>query len=149
GYSKFGLKDYDITVELTATRRTGFHRYKFPKIEDGARVILDLSHVLRNVNGAWMKYHGGVISSVSSTQIRGFGRYSNLWSSSPAFNVYFCSQFKTPAKSFATFWSHKIYPDTTYQTGMNSIGAIMSFDTSKENVILSRVGISFISANNA
>ncbi|CAG8492512.1 2584_t:CDS:10, partial [Acaulospora colombiana] len=147
GYSKFGLESYDTVVELTATRRTGFHRYTFPKgKKDNARVILDLSNVINGVDGNWMKYNGGIITSVSTTQIKGFGRYSSAWSSSPEYDVYFCSQFKTPAKSFATFWSNEIYPDSTYQVGVNSIGAILTFDTSKENVILSRVGISFISA---
>ena len=37
------LADYDITVELTATERTGLHRYVFPPGEP-AHVILDLEH---------------------------------------------------------------------------------------------------------
>ena len=45
GYQKLHLDRYDIDVELTATKRVGFHRYTFKK-EDNASVIIPLS-------GAW------------------------------------------------------------------------------------------------
>ena len=43
GYYSVVLKDYKVKVELTATKRAGFHRYTFPKANN-ARVILDLGH---------------------------------------------------------------------------------------------------------
>ncbi len=43
GCYKVQLDDYNIKVELTATERTGFHRYTFPK-SDSAGIIIDLSH---------------------------------------------------------------------------------------------------------
>lgn len=41
GYYKVLLDDYNITAELTATKRVGFHKYTFPK-SDQARIILIL-----------------------------------------------------------------------------------------------------------
>ena len=43
GYYRTVLKDYGIEVELTATERTGLHRYAFPAGES-AYVIIDLEH---------------------------------------------------------------------------------------------------------
>ena len=43
GYYRTLLKDYGIEVELTATERTGLHRYKFPAGKS-AHVIVDLEH---------------------------------------------------------------------------------------------------------
>ena len=34
GYYKVLLDDYNVTAELTATKRTGFHRYTFPESEN-------------------------------------------------------------------------------------------------------------------
>ena len=41
GYYKVKLDDDNITAEMTATKRVGFHRYTFPK-SDKANIILDL-----------------------------------------------------------------------------------------------------------
>ena len=41
GYYKVLLDDYQVTVELTATNRTGVHRYTFPK-SDESNIIIDL-----------------------------------------------------------------------------------------------------------
>lgn len=43
GYYSVLLKDYKVRAELTATERTGLHRYTFPA-SDQAYLILDLQH---------------------------------------------------------------------------------------------------------
>jgi len=43
GYYSVLLQDYKVRVELTATERTGLHRYTFPA-SDKAYLILDLQH---------------------------------------------------------------------------------------------------------
>ena len=43
GYYRVYLQDSKVKVELTATERTGIHRYTFPK-SDNARFLLDLAH---------------------------------------------------------------------------------------------------------
>jgi predicted alpha-1,2-mannosidase len=43
GYYRTFLEDYGIEVELTATARTGLHRYVFPSGQE-AHVIIDLEH---------------------------------------------------------------------------------------------------------
>ena len=43
GYYKVHLDKYDIDVELTTSKRVGFHRYTFNK-DGNANIILDLNH---------------------------------------------------------------------------------------------------------
>ncbi|MFT3826649.1 MAG: GH92 family glycosyl hydrolase [Chitinophagaceae bacterium] len=47
GYYKVKLDKYDITAELTATTRVGFHQYTFPQ-SDNAHIILDLMSGIYN-----------------------------------------------------------------------------------------------------
>ena len=49
GYYAVMLDDYHIKAELTATERTGIHRYTFPKGE--GHIILDLAYGIYNYDG--------------------------------------------------------------------------------------------------
>ncbi|CAG8701789.1 17936_t:CDS:10, partial [Racocetra persica] len=151
GYSKFGLKRYNIMVELTASRRVGLHRYTFPPSENNAKVILDLSHILSFGWGYVSSFDDGAITSLSLNQIKGVGRYRGGWNSNGPYKVYFCSQFNVNATEQATWWNNRIDINTTSCVGTSGdkIGAILTFDTIKNPVIISRVGISFISADQA
>ncbi|CAG8503637.1 13364_t:CDS:2 [Racocetra fulgida] len=130
GYSKFGLKRYNITVELAASKRTGLHRYTFPPTKNNVKIIIDLPHNLHVLT-----YAGG-------------------WNQGGPYIVYFCSQFNVDAIEFATwtsdnpYYQGQIYFDgNTYFGKIN--GAILTFNATKNPVIKSRVGISFISADQA
>src|SRR5450759_4427806 len=43
GYYSVVLKDYNVNVELTASKRVAFHRYTFPESKN-ANIIIDLGH---------------------------------------------------------------------------------------------------------
>lgn len=51
GYYSVQLDDYDIRAELTATERTGVHRYTFPADARQGNVILDLDYGIYNYDG--------------------------------------------------------------------------------------------------
>ncbi|RIB12655.1 Glycoside Hydrolase Family 92 protein [Gigaspora rosea] len=153
GYSKFGLKRYNITVELTASRRTGLHRYNFPSSKNKARIIIDLPHNLYTRGyGFTHKYLGGSIQSISLNHVKGAGRYSGGWNRGGPYIVYFCSQFNVNATEFET-WKSKERYQTTYFDGTTYFGeingAILTFNITENPVIISRVGISFISVDQA
>ncbi|CAG8450762.1 6122_t:CDS:10 [Cetraspora pellucida] len=143
GYARIGLKRYDVVVELTASRRTGLHRYIFPPLINESHIMIDLSHI--NTHG---RYVSGAIS-VTSNEMKGFGRYKD-WRFGPEYSVYFCSQFDKNASEYYTFWNGVIKSNSSFESGgLYSIGAIMAFDTTKGSIIKSRVGISFISTDQA
>jgi putative alpha-1,2-mannosidase len=84
GYYSVILDDHNIKAELTATARTGFHRYTFPASEK-SNIILDL------------KNRDFVIESnlkiISDTEISGLRR-SKRWAEDQY--VYFYAKFSKP-----------------------------------------------------
>ncbi|MDR1681671.1 MAG: GH92 family glycosyl hydrolase [Prevotellaceae bacterium] len=91
GYYAVHLDRYNIDVELTATKRTGFHRYAFPPSDD-AKVVIDLE------NGqCWDKPVRGYIVQENDTVVSGF-RYSTGWASDQ--RIYFTAVFSRPIKRF-------------------------------------------------
>lgn len=87
GFYEVFLDDYKIKVQLTATARTGFQQYQFPKQEKTVSVIIDL------------KYRDEVIETrltkVSSTEVEGY-RISRGWAAKQY--VYFVARFSKPIK---------------------------------------------------
>lgn len=84
GYYSVRLDDENIVVELTTTRRVGFHRYHFPRNAQ-ANIILDLEHRDRVLDSA--------LSIVSKTRIEGYRR-SKAWAKNQI--VYFVAEFSRP-----------------------------------------------------
>jgi predicted alpha-1,2-mannosidase len=78
------LKEEGIRVSLTATARTGFHRYEYASTGN-RNVLIDLLH--RD------KLTDGRIRIVSDRRIEGFRR-SSAWASDQL--VYFCIEFDRP-----------------------------------------------------
>ncbi|MBO4956118.1 MAG: GH92 family glycosyl hydrolase [Muribaculaceae bacterium] len=83
GYYKVRLSDYDITVELTASERTGVQRYTFPEGE--ACVIVNLAKAMN-----WDATVDTQIDTVGSNILAGY-RFSNGWARNQ--KLYFVSVF--------------------------------------------------------
>ena len=91
GYYRAHLSRYDVTAELTSSRRVGFHRYTFPASSD-AHLTVDVEHCLSRGSGkGWEDQHfvGGEIHVVSDHEITGMGRYTGGWNRGGEYRVYF------------------------------------------------------------
>lgn len=124
GYYKVHLDDSHITAELTATTRTGFHRYAFPENADSAFVKVDLAYGI-----GWDKPTDSKIIVENDSTISGY-RYSTGWAKDQ--KIYFSAQFSRP---FTAVCGN----DTT---------TLFSFGKSSEPLLV-KVGISPVSINNA
>ncbi len=91
GYYSVPLTRYGITAELTATSRTGLHRYTFPQTEDAA-IVIDLEN-----GGCWDKATDTFIEKLSDTAIQGY-RYSTGWSKNQ--KLHFYAEFSRPFTDF-------------------------------------------------
>ena len=149
GLYQVKLLDYNIDVELTATKRCGFHQYIFPQGKE-SHIILDLEH---GSSGACTivpedNYDTTTVASlkiIDDRHIEGY-KISNGWAN--AMHVYFVMEFSRP------FIKHGILSDGIYKTGaMKSSGLHISanfdFDLNENNVVLVKVGISPVSTVNA
>ncbi len=87
GFYQVYLEDHEVNVELTTSKRVGFHKYTFPK-KKKAQVLLDLEH-----RDKLLEYK---IEIVDSNTIQGV-RYSNCWAKKQKIHYYI--QFSAPFKN--------------------------------------------------
>jgi len=92
-YYAVTLEDNDIRAELTATRRTGVHRYTF-RSGGEAHIILDMMHGIYNYDN---KNVWTFIRVENDTLVTGF-RQTNGWARTRT--VYFAIAFSKPFSSY-------------------------------------------------
>ena len=144
GYYSVVLKDYKVKVELTATKRAGFHRYTFPKANN-ARVILDLGHQIGENKSEQLSE----LRIIENKRIEGV-------KSAGLGKVYFVAEFSKPFAYYGTFDNDlktpesggSIWPYKNGEVGKN-IGAFVNFKTTENEQILVKVGISYTSLEGA
>lgn len=129
------LDDYNIKVELTATKRAGFHKYIFPK-SDSANIIIDLTHRDKVIESG--------IKIIGEQEIEGFRR-STGWANDQV--VYFVVRFSKPFIKFGIETGNKIIQEK--EALSENIKAFVSFNTSEKEEILVKVGISAVNLEGA
>ncbi len=143
GYYAVYLDDYNIKAELTATTRTGFQRYTFPK-SDKAHILFDLQ-IPEETD---VEIVSAEITKVTDTEIIGFvKRVYNM----NDYTLYFVAQFNKPFNSLTGWKGDEIQYDIEIISvdGNLDIGALVNFSTEKDEVIIMRTAISYVSADQA
>lgn len=143
GYHKVFLKDYGISVELTSSTRVGFHRYKFPKnkkksiiFDTGAR----LAHGPTTFSKVW---------KVSNTEIAGVQVLKKTGRRPKDTPVYFVAKLNKSFDSFKGWVNNEMVEvDTDTIQGVNA-GAGLFFENEEASEVLMKVGISYVSVEQA
>lgn len=161
GYYSVDLLDYNIHAELTATSRTGFHRYTFNENEP-AHVIMDLTASIYNFESKVVWSDVRVLDNQTLLAYRS----TNGWAKHR--KMYFAIRFSRPFNSIELInqdntryrcngcLNHdaKHKPSTIvnsaiqYTAGKN-IKVVAHFDSPKSAPLLVKVGLSAVSRNNA
>lgn len=159
GYYTNKLTKYDVLTEVTATQRVGVHRYTFP--EGQANVLLNLGQGLTNESGAFIRFKGE--NEVEGMKMLGTFCYN----SQAVFPIYFVMRVegKKPVKSglwkkqrpmegVKAQWDpdhgrYKIYENYHKDIAGDDVGAWFSFELQSEEEIEVRIGVSFVSIENA
>lgn len=158
GYYSVELSKYNVKAEATASMRTGLSRFTFP--EGKSNILLNLGEGLTNESGATVRF-------VNETEIEGcklFGTF--CYNPQAVFPLYFVMKInKVPAKS--GYWKkqrpmkgvesewdiyagkYKLYTNYTREISGDDIGVWFSFDTEKDEQIEVKIGVSFVSIENA
>ena len=143
GYYSVLLDDYKIKAELTATSRAGFQRYTFPKAEK-ARVLFDLMVPEEGKP----EIINARITKVSDSEIEGEIHRSMGWNE---YTLHFVARFNKPFDSM-TGWSgsdiKKDIENIAVSKDMD-IGAVVNFAVEKNETLLLKTGISYVSTENA
>lgn len=152
GYYEVLLADYGIKARLTATTRTGVHKYTYP---EGAtqRLILDMIHGIYNYDGKVLWTH---IRVENDTLVTGY-RITNGWARTNY--TYFAMSFSKPVIHYGCREKAKIdyrggYGKFDMQENFPDIGgrkivAYFEFDPSASTDLEVKVAISGVSTDGA
>lgn len=171
GYYSVFLSDYQIRTEATVAQRAGMLKFTFPERAD-ARIQIDLA---RRVGGTSTWQEVRIIDDytisgkmVCTAEGGGWGNGGGK----PDYTVHFCARFSKPLKNYGV-WSvavpegqsrklgfvesddfqrltskAEVHKLVTEYTGKH-IGFFTEFSTHKDEVVLMKAGISFVSEENA
>lgn len=130
GYYRVFLDRWGIQAELTAGRRVGMHRYRFPRDEEH-QVVIDLTHRDLLLDGE--------LEIVNGHTVAGFRR-SKQWAQDQ--QLYFYVEFSEP------FCGTCLEKSAT-EAGDKNTKVLLTFDTGRRRTVLAKIGLSSVSVENA
>ncbi|MCI6617878.1 MAG: GH92 family glycosyl hydrolase [Prevotella sp.] len=139
GYYQVMLLDDQINAELTATKRTGMHRYTYPDRQN-ARLLIDLSTTIHSrrhpVEQIWI---------VNDHTVAGM-KYSEGWA--PQRVIYFYAEFSQPFT--ASLYNRKGLLKGQRRVTDETVKALLHFRRlSTERQVIAKVGLSAVDAEGA
>jgi predicted alpha-1,2-mannosidase len=154
GYYKVKLNT-GITTELTATTRSGMGRFTFPATTQ--------ANLMLKLNGSQNAVSNTTFSVVNNTEVVGSVTTGHFCGASPTYTMYFAAKFDRPFTSTGTFLQNlqpaatnsrpgaKIQPKTSAVAPKvnGPTGEYLTFDTTANQVVQAKVGISYVSTANA
>ena len=158
GYYSNTLTKYNIKAEATASMRTGLSRFTFPKGE---------SHILLNLGEGLTNETGATVRIVNDTEIEGSKLLGTFcYNPQAVFPVYFVMKVNKAPKKMG-YWKkqremkgveaewdiysgkYKLYTSYTREMSGDDIGVWFDYDTDEGEAIEVKMGISYVSIENA
>jgi putative alpha-1,2-mannosidase len=139
GYYSVRLTDTDILCELTASNRTGVHRYTFPR-ETTPRLVVNL------ISGQEDSPTDTRLTIVNDKLITGY-RFSHGWANNQKF--YFAARFSRPITRCQLFDTSNTARAGKEIRFANGCRAMLDFAGSSPNTLIVKVGISAVDEKGA
>jgi predicted alpha-1,2-mannosidase len=147
GYYKVLLDNYNITAELTATKRVGFHRYTFPK-SDQSHIILDIG----NVQGESGPVTDAGIKMLDDTHFEGYvityPKYVKTYDEGGRVAMFIYGEVSKKPVDVGSFNATGITQKSTSASGKGA-GLFLDYKTAQNEAIEIKVGLSYTSTANA
>ena len=147
GYYKVKLKDYNVTAELTATPRVGFHRYTFPATEQ-SHILFDIGNKLGEsgeIQDALVRFNG-------TNEVTGYvitePYYVTRYQPGAVVPLYFCATVSRQPKAYGSFNGKRIRPNAKEAKGLGA-GMYLRYATRENEHITVKMGLSYTSIENA
>jgi predicted alpha-1,2-mannosidase len=138
GYYSVEISRYQVKAELTATVRTGFHKYKFAEAAD-AHILINL---VRGIG--WDAPVESSVKLENDTLLTG-SRFSKGWADDQ--RIYFAAVFSKPVKSIALYSNDEIQAGS--ELSSQKLKADLDFGALENGLVMVKVGISSVSTANA
>ncbi|WP_455639670.1 GH92 family glycosyl hydrolase [Parabacteroides sp.] len=158
GYYSNVLTKYNIKTEATASLRTGLSRFTFPKGQ--GNILLNLGEGLTNETGATVRI-------VNETEIEGSKLLGTFcYNPQAVFPIYFVMKVSKAPKEMG-YWKkqremkgveaewdiysgkYKLYKGYTREMSGDDVGVWFTYDTEENEAIEVKMGVSFVSIENA
>lgn len=141
GYYKLLLSKPNVIAEVSATPRTTISKFTCKTSTNAFNIVFDLYHAIRAASDAHIK-----VSNDST--LEGWSVNGGFCGSNSKRKVFFVARFSKPALSFCTFNNYVLYKNITEQNGPKT-GSIVQFSMKQDESIYLKIGISFVSIENA
>jgi len=146
GYYTVFLDDYKVLAELTATPRAGLHRYTFPA-DQTSHFVVDLAHgTIDPPERMYCNVISAELHVVGNDTITG-GRRVEEWA--PGRYIYFAMKFSKPFASTEIVADTKSLGANVREAQGKFLKCVVHCPTTKDEVILVKVGISAVSIEGA
>ncbi|GGB97425.1 hypothetical protein GCM10011325_25940 [Dyadobacter sediminis] len=147
GYYKVLLDDYNITAELTATKRVGFQRYTFPKNEQ-SHIILDIG----NKQGESDIVTDAGIKMLDATHFEGYvityPKYVKTYDPEGKIAMYFYGEISKKPATVTAFTADQVTENQKSANGKGA-GLVLNYQTADQETIEVKTGLSYTSNSNA
>ena len=142
GYYGVDLTKYGIWAELTATTRTGWHRYTFPAAGQ--------ANVLFDVGRANMPVFSSAVDVTGDRTLEGSVEAGGFCGSRDRHRVFFSARFDRAFTATGTWRGGHLMPGGRHTArGRGSNGAWVTFDSTSNRTVGLEVGISYASLDGA
>ena len=131
----------DIKAMLTVTERTGMAAYEYPAGQEYGTVIIG-----GGISATPIEQAAIVITAPNKCE--GYAEGGNFCGLRTPYKVYFVAEFNTDALESGTWKRNELKPNTTFAEGDYS-GVYFTFDVSKKKNIQYKIGVSYVSVENA
>jgi predicted alpha-1,2-mannosidase len=140
GYYSVQLDQFNTKVEVTTTLRSSISCYTFPKGK---------SNILLNLGLGLTTQEGGALQRISDTEVEGYKNIGNICGLKSIQTVYFVAQVSKKPSNAGVWSDGREYSMFKRDIAGNNIGAFFSFYTQENEEIFVKVGISYVSIENA
>ena len=131
----------DIKAKLTVTERTGMASYEYPADQQYGTVIIGGGISATPIDQA-------AIVITAPNKCEGYAEGGNFCGLRTPYKVYFVAEFDTDALESGTWKRDELKPNTTFAEGEYS-GVYFTFDVNKKKNIQYKIGVSYVSVENA
>jgi predicted alpha-1,2-mannosidase len=146
------LARYGVDAEITAARHSAIYRFRYPGAAQ-ANLLFDVSHFLLSGmrTGEFQILTASDVRIISPSEIAGSTSVKGGWNKQPVpYTVYFYAKTDTPADSWGTWLDGKLTSGSKSASGSApTCGAWLTFPAQTSRTVLMKIGISFISVEQA
>ena len=140
GYYEAKVQE-DIHAKLTVTERTGMASYEYSADQQYGTVIIG-----GGISATPIAQAAIVITAPNKCE--GYAEGGNFCGLRTPYKVYFVAEFDTDALESGTWKRNELKPNTTFAEGEYS-GVYFTFDVNKKKNIQYKIGVSYVSVENA